>query len=348
MKINNLTLNFSANKAFYTSFIFFILSFFLLFGLFKKIVPLTVSHAVYYCQTLFANTIITLPHALPSLFVILLLLVFSTGIFIFTIQIIKSRLLIAGLQKKKMPLPKEIVAVFKSLGIVNEQALSFGNRVDIVKDKRCLSFCYGFFKPRIILSSQLLKILTEEELKAVLIHEDYHLKNYDPLKIMLGQVASSMFWFLPVIKDFHNHFIVLKEYSADQLVIKVQGSAKNLKLALAKVVDYSMVPASSVVPFTSVNGLETRILHLINTRGKPGFRMSIGRLFVSSFVILLIFVFLNIPIYAIETGAKTHTYLICPTGGSCTGLSSCGKGQNVKEDLFSSLPMFTPLKYSSR
>lgn len=334
MKINNSTLNFSANKAFYIIFVFFLVSFLLLFSLLKKVVPLTVSHAVYYCQSLLANTSISLPHSLPSLLVILLLLVFSTGIFIFTIQIIKSRLLIVRLSKKKMPSSREIDVISKSLGIIN--------RIDIVRDSRCLSFCYGFLKPRIILSSQLIKILTKEELKAVLIHENYHLKNFDPLKIMFGQIAASMFWFLPVIKDFHNHFIVLKEFSADQLVIDIQGSSRSLKLALAKVVDYSITPASGIILFTSVKGLEARILHLTDKKEKPRFKMSVMRLIVSSFIIIFIFMFLNTPIYAIEIGVNTHAYLICPTSSSCNGISSCSKVQGIEENLFSSQPMFTP------
>lgn len=343
MGINNIILykqNSSANRVFYTSFAFFLLSFLLLLSLLKKIAPLTVNHAIYYCQSLFANTIITLPHSLPSLFMISLLSVFLTGVFISIIQIIKSQLLVARLSKKKIPIPKEAAAISKSLGIVS--------RIDIVKDSRYLSFCYGFLKPRIIFSSKLLKILTKEELKAVLIHEHYHLKNYDPLKIMLGQIATSMFWFLPVIKDFQDHFIVLKEFSADQLAIDIQGSAKYLKLALAKVLNYSIAPAAGVVSFTNVKGLETRILYLTNTREKPSFKMSVTRLIISSFMILFIFVLLNIPIYAIEIDTNAHVYLICPTNNSCSGISSCSKKQIMKEDLFSSQPRLTPLMYSPK
>lgn len=340
MKIDNIALNFSTNKAFYASFAFFLLSFLLLFSLLKKVIPLTVSHAVYYCQTLLANTIIALPHSLPSLFVILLLLIFSTGVFIFTIQVIKMRVLITRLSKNRIPMPRKVVAISQSLGIAS--------RVDVVKDRRCLSFCCGFQRTRIILSSQLLKILTEGELKAVLIHEQYHLKNYDPLKIMLGQIATSMFWFLPVIKDFHDHFVVLKEFSADQWVLDVQKSAKNLKLALAKVVDYPITPTSGIVPFTTIKGLEARILHLTGKREKPSFKLSAMKLFMSSFMILFIFVTINIPIYAIETSTNTHSYLICPTNSSCTGTSVCSREQMIKENFMGVQPMSIPLKYSSK
>lgn len=318
MKINNTLLkqSFSANKTFYASFAFFLLSFFLLFCLIKKIAPLTVSHTVYYCQTLFANTAVTLPHSLPSLFMILLLLVFSTGILIFIVQVMKTRFMVQKLLKKRVLISPQISAISETLGVAK--------RVDIVKDKRCLSFCYGFLKPRIVLSSQLLQILTDKELKAVLIHEHYHLKNRDPLKIMLGQIAFSMFWFLPILKDLHEHFIVLKEFSADELVIDMQGSAKSLKSALAKVVDYSITPSLGVVTFTANKSLEARVIHLTDRTKKPSFRMSVIRLLMSGFVILFIFVFLNIPIYEVNSGANKHTYLICPKVGKCANFSSCG------------------------
>lgn len=329
-----------ANKAFYTSLAFFIVSSILLLALFKKVAPLTVSHAVYYCQTLLANTIITLPHSLPSLFAILLSLILITGFLTFAIQVIKMRVLIAKLSRNRVSIPQKVASISLFFGMAD--------RVDVVRDERCLSFCYGFLKPRIMLSSQLFKILTKEQLKAVLLHEQYHLKNYDPLKIILGQVATSMLWFLPVIKDFHDHFVTLKEFSADQLVIDVQKSARNLKLALAKVVDYSITPVSGIVPFVSIRGLEARILHLTGNREKPSFKLSLMRLLMSIFMILFILVTINIPVYAIETGNNSHAYLICPTNSSCTGISSCSKEQMTKENLFSSQPMFTPLKYSSR
>lgn len=339
MLINTKGLNVSANKAFYTSLAFLILASVLLLNLFKKVIPLTINHAIYYCQTFFANTVITLPHSIPSLLVLLLSLVFIAGLFIFIVQVVKMKILVAKLSKNKVTIPLRVVTLSHSLGIVG--------RVDVVRDRRCLSFCYGFIKPKIILSTQLIKILTQDELKAVLIHEQYHLKNYDPLKIMFGQVATSMFWFLPVIKDLHDHFIILKEFSADQLVVDMQHSTRNLKLALAKVVDYSITPQIGIVSFTNNKGLEARILHLAGNRGKPSFILSLVRLFTTSLVVLFIFVIINIPVYAIETGKNTHSYLICPNS-SCAGISSCSKEQIIKGELFSSQPMFTPLKYSSK
>lgn len=327
MKVSHLSPNFSANKAFFTSLAFFLFSFLLLFGLFKKFAPLAAGQAIYYCQALLSNTLITLPRSLPSLLTFLLLLVFATGIFILIVQLIKVRILMTNLSKNKITAPGKVITLSKSLGIFK--------KVDVVRDSRCLSFCYGFFSPRIILSSKLVKMLTEKQLRAVLIHENYHLKNYDPLKIMLGQIATYMFWFLPVIKDFYDHFVILKEFSADQLVIDIEKSAKNLKLALAKIMDYPLVPASGIVPFTTTKGLEARVLHLAEKGGKPSFKMSIVRLIVSGLVILFVFVFLNIPIYAIETDTNGYAYLICPGSSDCASISSCSKEHGIYPLTFS-------------
>ncbi len=332
-------INSSANKAFFTSLSFFLLASLLLFSLFKKIIPLTVNHIVYFCQNRFGNAVVTLPHSLPSLVVTILSLVFLTGILILLFQLFKTKVLIYQLLRNQIPINKPTQTFFESLDMAD--------KVNIVENDQYLSFCYGFIKPKIILSSKLIDALTKDELQAVLIHEQYHLKNRDPLKIVLGHIATSMFWFLPVLKDFHDHFIVLKEFAADQMVINLQGSTKNLKLALVKVVSGSINQSTGAVAFAVSKGLEARILHLAAIGKEPVFKISLIRLFLSCSMLLFFFTFLNMPIYPIEVGKNTHAYLVCPTNSSCGGIASCPKEQTTKENMFSSQPMFSPVKYSS-
>ncbi len=73
------------------------------------------------------------------------------------------------------------------------------------------------------ISSNLIKSLSEGELKVVLLHESYHLKHRDPLKIILSQVATTMFFFVPILKDIHSHYALSKEISADLQANKTKG-----------------------------------------------------------------------------------------------------------------------------
>ena len=100
--------------------------------------------------------------------------------------------------KNKVITPQKVNKIAKELGLVD--------KIDVVKTKSFSSFCYGFVKPRICLSLKLAKALNGRELKAVFIHETYHLKNRDPLKILLSQAATSMFFFVPTLRDIHNYY----------------------------------------------------------------------------------------------------------------------------------------------
>lgn len=64
--------------------------------------------------------------------------------------------------------------------------LRLANRVDVVRSEQPYAYCYGLLRPRICLSTGLVHLLDDEELEAVLLHERYHLQNYDPLKIVLA------------------------------------------------------------------------------------------------------------------------------------------------------------------
>lgn len=325
---------FSANKSFYLLFGMFVLSMFILLSLLKKIGPLTISHTVYYCQQVMSNFMITLPHSFPSLLALLLLLIASTGFFLFLFQIIKTQLFVHKLLQKKIRIPKYVKELALELGITK--------KISIVSDKKYVSFCYGLLKPKICLSNTIVKSLTKSELKAVLIHESYHLKNRDPLKILLSQIASSMFFFVPTIKDFQHHYILTKEINADQLAVNTYG-VKHLKFALVKLLSTPVSSISGVASFANSNDLEQRIKTLTGLSNKNLLRLSQVRLILSFLVLASALFLLNLPVYAVENGVDDHTLFMCPFGGEC--VVSC-ETQGISNDFFGETN-FSPLEMSS-
>src|SRR3989344_2956775 len=288
----------SANKAFYILFGFFALGVYILFSLINKIAPLmTVSHTIYYCQKVLSNILFaeqrgfasfTLPHLAPPLVVLLLIFIILIGILLLAIQLSKSYLFIKKTLKNKVITPQKVNKIAKELGLVD--------KIDVVKTKSFSSFCYGFFKPRICLSLKLAKALNGRELKAVFIHETYHLKNRDPLKILLSQAATSMFFFVPTLRDIHNYYTLSKELAADQLAIQSKG-IKYLKSALAKVLLNPHPVLTGVASFGNDN-LEQRINVLTNNK-KMSIKISSLNLLVSFIVFMFALIALNMPVYAI-------------------------------------------------
>ncbi len=290
-----------ANKAFYILFVIFVLLLFLLLSLLTKIAPLTVSHILYNCKEAVAGLSISFPHSFPPLFALVLSFVFTIGLLLLTYQIYKTKIFVNKILKNKVNTPVKVVLLASELGITNN--------VIVVKGNNFSSFCYGLITPKICLSLKLVNSLTKGELKAVLIHESYHLQNKDPLKVLLGHVAVSMFFFIPILKDFHKSYTLSKELAADQLVIhnRLLG---DLKSALIKTLHNLTPTFSGVASFASEEDMEQRIKALTNSHFKADITISMRKMAISIVVIIGAFIMLNLPVHAMENEDGTHSYFI--------------------------------------
>lgn len=324
-----------ANKSFYTLLAISAFALLMVFGLLTKIVPLVVAHTIYYCQAKLSNIVFTLPHSFPSILVLALSLVILVGFSLLVFQLSKTAMFVRKVLKNKVKTPNKVRVITIELGIQD--------RLVVVKSRTLPSFCYGYIKPRICLSSSLIKSLSEGELKAVLLHESYHLKHRDPLKILLSQVAATMFFFVPILKDIHSHYALSKEISADQQAIKTNGLTK-LRSALIKALNFSNPSLSGIAAFENESNLEKRIMVLTNRKDKFGLRISAVKLFISFLVFVFTFILLNLPVHAMEMEGNHHAYFICNYGDKC--LLACSKGETTIEAPFSTEKPFTPADYS--
>lgn len=138
----------------------------------------------------------------------------------------------------------------------------------VVHGTKPLAFTTGFLKPRIILSTELLDLLDDKELQAVVLHEDYHRRHRDPLKMFVVSLLSDALWFLPVLKRWMHDYRMMRELLADKAAIQTMGSQLELSSALLKLIHTGLVdqPASSV-PFADQT-VNDRLKLLIDTNTK--------------------------------------------------------------------------------
>ncbi len=311
-----------SNRAFYLSLFIFSSFFILLSSLFLKIIPLTFHHTVYYCKEALTSMSIALPDSTPILFSGIILLIVLSGIAIFHIQLLRTKFYLAKVLKSKKPLLRKINVLASQLNI--------SGKIDLVNDKNISSFCYGIVSPRICISLTLVRSLKIKELKAVLAHERNHLNNRDPLKILLGQVITTMFFFIPILKDLHNFFALTKEIEADKAAVKALGDNTHLKNALSKILNPFTPNFIPVAALAEVTNMEARILSLKGV--KTEFKISYNRIFFSLIMVLVTFAMLKTPVYSVGN-EKSHEYVISPYGNQCASVAS---EETVTHDLFSS------------
>jgi len=117
-------------------------------------------------------------------------------------------------------------------------------KVRVLKSGSLFAFCSGIFRPKVYLSTALIERLPSKQLEAVLLHELSHLRHYDPLRILLADTLSSLFFFFPVVRELAGYYKASLELRADKSAISSAG-----KSALAGALAQMLAPNPPVTPF---------------------------------------------------------------------------------------------------
>jgi beta-lactamase regulating signal transducer with metallopeptidase domain len=183
----------------------------------------------------------------------------SLGLVTLFRQLVATAVLIRRLVAEKVALPAAVAIA--SVG------LDLDGRIDVVADERAFSFCYWFLRPRICLSTALVERLDPDELRAVLHHERYHLRQRDPLRQIVARYFAAGLYVVPVVDELLAFHTLQKEIEADQEAVRASGDVRSLASALYKLLpDADDVSLGLLVPVSSLSVTEARIDQLIAAR----------------------------------------------------------------------------------
>jgi Zn-dependent protease with chaperone function len=114
----------------------------------------------------------------------------------------------------------------------------------VLDSERPLLALSGLLRPRLLVSSALLRGLSSEELEAAFSHEDAHHASRDNLKRLLMLLAPDPIPFVNLLRSFERHWSTFTEWAADDRV--AAGSslcALSLASALVRVAQLGSAPA---------------------------------------------------------------------------------------------------------
>ena len=161
-----------------------------------------------------------------------------------------------------------------------------GQRLRVIDSPEPFSFAYGALRPRVVVSTGLLACTSEAELRAVLVHERYHVRNLDPLKVVLARAASATFFPVPALRALERSYLASRELAADRRAVRACGR-EPLVGALLKVVRGPQWPElGSAASIGGAEVLDERVSQLESGRESPA---PISRLaFLASAVVVLL------------------------------------------------------------
>ena len=108
-------------------------------------------------------------------------------------------------------------------------------RIIEIREAKPVVFCYGLSRPKVCISSGLIKILKQEELEAVLLHEHSHMVANEPIKLFIIKFFYSIFFFLPGIKTYLNKYVTFSELAADERATNNFTDRSKLARAILKI-----------------------------------------------------------------------------------------------------------------
>lgn len=117
------------------------------------------------------------------------------------------------------------------------QRVGLSGRLDVVALDIATGFCYGYLRPRVLVSTALLELLPPDELEALLLHEREHLRRRDPLKMAVGKLLASTLFFIPALRALYERYLIEKELAADRAAVAEQRGPSCLSAALVRLVE---------------------------------------------------------------------------------------------------------------
>jgi Zn-dependent protease with chaperone function len=124
----------------------------------------------------------------------------------------------------------------------------------------------GLFSPRIYISTRLFDSLGDEEVKAVLRHEQGHAQGKDPLRGMLIGLFSRLFFFIPPAVRLLRRAKRDLELAADAHCLAFSDSPVILASALVKVRRDNQVRTRLMTGFAEEDFLDERLNQLLNLK----------------------------------------------------------------------------------
>lgn len=162
--------------------------------------------------------------------------------------------------------------------------LGLGGRVDLCDRPEAFAFCHGYLRPRLCVSTGLLRALSRRQVRAVLLHELYHLRHHHPLFTLAAQVLADWLFFLPVTADLRDACLARLELEADRHAVEKEGRRPLAGALLQLLTQAKRGPQSPGVAITRLDVSEARIRHLLGDPN-PLWRPSAHRVAVTMGVI---------------------------------------------------------------
>lgn len=183
----------------------------------------------------------------------------------------------------------------KAGGTIERAAARSGQPVELIRVVQGLpnpAFTAGWWRPRIFLAADLERVLTEDELTAVIRHESVHARGRDPLKLSLFRFFATALFYIPAIKPLADDMADEAEIAADDRAAASEPAAlASAILTIARLQSKNteraaLTASTAVAGFQKRGLLDRRVRRLVGEK-TPDMTHVTGRSLAGAFGMLL-------------------------------------------------------------
>lgn len=275
-----------------------------------KLFPIFSHNTIYYCRSFLSGSLINVPPIFHAAVITTLFLLFAVILTKLVLTLIKG-------YKFKKHLANRRITSEKLRPVIEE--LHLLKKVSVVKDKSPFAFCLGLRNPHIYISTQTIEMMTGNELKAILLHEKYHLQKKDGLIMQIASLTKIIFPFFPLISDLIQGYKLNREINADKEVISKLGK-EPLVSVLTKLLTFPTVPMLTAAAIADVDTVESRIRAISHSQ-HANIKYNKLNLLISLFSLIFFSLFLVIPVQASEIHLNDNNMMmLCLNDEQCAAL----------------------------
>lgn len=112
----------------------------------------------------------------------------------------------------------------------------------LLTGERLMPGVTGFIRPRIVIPRDLVRSLGDDELAAILIHEENHRQRMDPLRSLIARLGLALFHFYPLIYPVLRRLHATAEYACDEVALQSGISPSTYARAFTKTLRIGLAP----------------------------------------------------------------------------------------------------------
>ncbi|MGE6615171.1 M56 family metallopeptidase [Bacillus mycoides] len=182
-----------------------------------------------------------------------ILRIMIAGLLLFTVIIMSKRIWKQFFYSKR--LKRNLVSITRK-----------GKQVYVLSTLQITAFTIGLFRPKIVISEGMFQAFSEEEIDAIVLHEEYHQKNRDPLKLFFFTLLAEGMMYIPILKGMLQRYHVYQELLADKYAMQKLKSSFELGSALLKLIKIKTMENQCITASFAKTAINLRIEQVLNEK----------------------------------------------------------------------------------